>query len=405
MSDQPEPGAGPRRAVDGLDWSRAPEETDAGVEPVSEPPPPVRAERRPRLVLFVLLALVAGLAGGAAAGGTAALLLRDGGAQAAPAQTPGSSIAVELTGAIADAAKKARPSVVRIDSTRRVSSGIERDTGSGVILDNEGHILTNAHVVLGTDSVKVILSDGSERQAILVGHDSPFTDLAVLQVSPGKLQPIDQGDSAALSLGETVIAIGNPLAEFDGSVSVGVVSGINRRRVFDAVRQDDLIQTDAAVNNGNSGGALVNLKGQFVGMPTAILRQSRGGQVVEGIAFALPSARIMEIAKGIITAGGNYPRPTMGIEHTDLNPDNPPRLVRLAVDEGAFVNQVTAGGPAAAGGVAAGDVITRVGDFQVDANNPFFNGLAHYAPGETVRVVLNRSGRIIEIEVRLAKRS
>ncbi len=404
MSDEPEPGTGPRRAVDGLDWSRAPSEADAPTGPVAEPPPPVAGERRPRLTLLLLVALVAGVAGGAAAGGITALLLRDSDAQSTPAQPAKSTIAVELTGAIADAARRARASVVRIDSTRRVSGGIEHDVGSGVMVDNEGHILTNAHVVLGTESVKVVFADGSERSAILLGHDSPFTDLAVLQVSPGGLQPIEQGDSGALSLGETVIAIGNPLAEFDGSVTVGVVSATNRRRIFDAVRQDDLIQTDAAVNSGNSGGALVNLKGQFVGMPTAILRQSRAGQVVEGIAFALPSARIMQIEKGIVAAGANYPRPTMAIDHTDLNPDNPPRF-RLAVEEGALVSQVMAGGPAAAGGVAAGDVITRVGDFPVDANNPFLNALLHYAPGETVRVVLNRSGRIIETEVRLAKRS
>jgi 2-alkenal reductase len=405
MTEEPETTGASPRAIDGLDWSRSagtPERAPAAEEEQVPPPPP----RPSRGILAVVLAgVLAGLVAGGVAGSFAAVVLRDGGP--APAASPGPStmVTVEQTSAIAETARRVRASVVRIDSTRRVAAGIEHDVGSGVVMDNAGHILTNAHVVLGTDSVKVVFADGSERAAILLGHDFPFTDLAVLQVGPGQLQPIEIGDSGTLALGDPVIAIGNPLAEFEGTVTVGVVSGLNRRRVFDAVRQDDLIQTDAAINNGNSGGALVTLSGQFVGMPTAILRQSSTGQIVEGISFALPSARIVNIARGIIAEGASYPRPTMGLEHTDLNPTNPPRIARLAVDEGALVTQVASGGPAASAGIVAGDVITRVGDYVVDKDNPLLNALLHYSSGETVRVVLNRNGRIIEIEVRLAKRS
>jgi 2-alkenal reductase len=355
-----------------------------------------------------VVALLAALAGGVA-GGLVVNVAKDDSSPAptgAMATTAPGTVNVVLTSAVSDAAAKGRPSVIRIESTRRTALGVEQDIGSGIVLDREGHVLTNAHVVLGTETLKAVFPDGSEQPAILIGHDFPFTDIAVLQVGPGSnLVPAEIGDSALLALGETVLAIGNPLAEFDGSVTVGVVSGVARRRVFDAVLQEDIIQTDAAVNNGNSGGALLNLRGQVVGVPTAIIRQFRGGQQVEGIAFALPINRAMAVARGIIAALGNYPRPAMGLEHADLGLDGSPRPGgRLAVDQGALVTAVTPGGPAATAGIGSGDVITRLGDLDVTRDRPLLNALMAYHAGDTVRVVLNRNGRIIEAEVRLAKK-
>jgi S1-C subfamily serine protease len=314
-------------------------------------------------------------------------------------------LTVEQTSAVASSAASARPGVVRIESSKRTAGGTEQDVGSGVVLDTEGHILTNAHVVLGTDSLKVILADGTERGAILIGHDYPFTDLAVLQIGPGGLSPLPIGDSSSLKLGESVIAIGNPLAEFDGSVSVGVVSGLNRVRTFDGVRQGDLIQTDAAVNNGNSGGALVNLQGQFIGMPTAVLRESRSGAAVEGIAFALPANRLLEIARVIIRDGGQYPRPSLQIDHQDLTADILPKFGRLNAKEGAIVLALIPNGVADKAGILPGDVVTSIGDQPVNPDHPLFNVLMGFSPGDTVKVVLNRNGRIIEAEVRLVQRS
>jgi len=354
-----------------------------------------------------ILALVAGaaaLAGGAIAGIVVAALA-NGHDEPAPTARALQPFTVEQTSAVAAAAAKSRPSVVRIESSRRVNGGTEQDIGSGVVLDNDGHVVTNAHVVLNTDSLRVILPDGTERPAILLGHDFPFSDVAVLQIGPGGLTPVDPGDSAALKLGETVVAIGNPLAEFDGTVSVGVVSGTNRVRTFDGVRQDDLVQTDAAVNNGNSGGALVNLLGQFVGMPTAVIRQSRSGAEVEGIAFALPSNRVIEVAHTIIETGGQYPRPSLELEHIDLTPEVLARLNRPPVREGAVVTGVVRGGVAEAAGIQAGDVITRIGGEDINTGHPLLNAIVAARPGDTVRVVLNRNGRIIEVEVRLAQRS
>lgn len=353
-----------------------------------------------------IVAFVASLLGGVAGGMVVATY---GSSDGDSGENLGSSrpavLTVEQTSAIAEVAASARPGVVRIESVKTTITGQEQDIGSGVVLDTAGHIVTNAHVVLGTDSLKVVLADGTGRPAILVGHDFPFTDVAVLQIGPGNLQPIPPGDSGSLRLGETVVAIGNPLAEFDGSVSVGVISGLDRVRVFDAVRQDDLIQTDAAVNSGNSGGALLNLSGQFVGMPTAVLRQSRSGSVVEGIAFALPSNRVLAIANQIIANGGTIERPSLGIEHIDITADNIARLPRTAVSQGALVAAVAAGGPAAEAGIRPGDVITSLGDADITRELPLYNALMAYAPGDTVRVVLNRNGRIIDVEVRLGKHS
>ncbi|MCC6959568.1 MAG: trypsin-like peptidase domain-containing protein [Dehalococcoidia bacterium] len=324
---------------------------------------------------------------------------------AQPAGSPSRAVTIEQTSAIAEAAAAARPSVVRIESTKRSAGGVEQDVGSGVVLDHEGHIITNAHVVLGTDSLKVVLSDGSERGAILLGHDSPFTDIAVLQIAPGNLTPIETGDSDVLKLGESVIAIGNPLAEFDGSVSVGVVSGLRRVRTFDGVRQEDLIQTDAAVNNGNSGGALVNLQGQFVGMPTAVLRVNRGGADVEGIAFALPANRLLAIAKGIIESGGLYPRPSLQLAHQDITPEVLARFNRLPATEGALVLALSPNGSGDRAGIQPGDIISSINGQVVGSESPLLNVLGGFAPGDTVKVVLNRNGRIIETEVQLALRS
>lgn len=378
---------------------------DGGGPPGSSDGPPARGAG---VGWLAALCLVSALAGGLAGGATVAYLNDRASDQGEPAAGPAptaESTRIELTGAVVEAAAAARPGVVRIESTRTTSAGKEQDVGSGVILDESGHVVTNAHVVLETDSLRVVLADGTERPAVLVGHDFPFNDVAVLQIGPLNLTPLPVGDSEALKLGETVLAIGNPLGKFDGSVSVGVISGLDRSETFDGVRQRDLIQTDAALNNGNSGGALVNLSGQFIGMPTAVLRQSNSGQPVNGIAFALPAARVLEIANEIIATGAAIERPALGVEHIDLTPETLARLPRLAVNEGAAVASVTPGGPAAEAGIRPGDVIVQLGDTVIDQETPLFNALLEHEVGETVRVVLNRNARIIDVEVRLAKRS
>lgn len=414
MSEFDEPGSS-RRATDGLDWRQSP-----GSRPLDDPfpplpsgsagaPPPPDNRRGGGFGIGTLVGVA--LTAAIGAGLLSAILVgrfdnNDTSDDGDTSVQPGSSqsVSVEQTSAIADVAANWRSSVVRIESTKTNGGTVEHDVGSGVVIDAQGHIITNAHVVLGTDSLKVILSDGEERPAILVGHDYPFTDLAVLQIGPGNLNPLRIGDSSKLVLGQTVIAIGNPLAEFDGSVTVGVVSGLDRVRVFDAVRQGDLIQTDAAVNSGNSGGALLDLQGNFVGMPTAVLRESRSSAPVEGIAFALPSNRLLEVANAIIANSTSLDRPTLGIDHVDIGLDTTVRLPRLAVSVGALVVTVAKGSPAETAGILAGDVITSLAGKEITVTTPLLNAIADEKPGTTVKVVLNRQGKIIEAEVRLASR-
>ncbi len=373
-------------------------------EPETSPPgpEPVAAPRRGGPWRILAGVTAAALFGGVVGGVVGALLAGDG-AGNADQESPTSTTAlqVEVSDAIAEAAARAAPAVVRIESaTRR-----ELDVGSGVIISAEGYIVTNAHVVLGTDQLKAVFPDGSERPAVLIGHDYPFNDVAVLQVAPVGLTVMEVGDSTELRVGQTVLAIGNPLGELYGAVTVGVISGLGRSRVSDGVRRDDIIQTDAAINSGNSGGALVNLAGQFIGMPTSVLRQTGSGQSVQGVAFAIPSNRVMAIARQIIQAQGPIPRPSLEAEHLDLTDEVAARLPALATDSGAVILNLASGGAAARAGIRAGDVIIQVGDRQVDRSTPLLNALEEHAPGETVKVVLNRNGRIIETEVRLAKRS
>lgn len=414
-----------RRATDGLDWSAR--EPEPGEEPVPgpgavepprltfDPPPPdneTGSDARERTAgpgwrAVGGIAIGAAILGGLLSGGIVALATReDGPTTSVPAPgTPSTqTVSIDQTSAIADVAVRMRDGVVRIESTKRTNGGVEHDVGSGIVLDAQGHIITNAHVVDGTESLKVILSDGTEKAAILLGDDYPFTDVAVLQVSPGGLKPLAPGDSTKLKLGETVIAIGNPLAEFDGTVTVGVISGLNRQRTLDDVKQDGLIQTDAAVNSGNSGGALLNLEGQFVGMPTAILRETSTGVTVEGIAFALPTARFLPVAQKIIETGASYPRPSIGATTRDLTSDIVQRLPRVAVADGAIIVSIDPGGPMAQAGGQTGDVITMFGGQVINRSTPFLNVLMQHQADETVKVVLNRNGRIIETDVRLAKR-
>lgn len=413
-----------RRATDGLNWSArepAPIEDPAPLPTTTEPPrlayePPVASapEALPRVqAAGPGWRAVAGIAAGAAifggllSGGIVALATGDDGSDAgsgASAVPSTQSVSIVQTSAIADVAARMRDGVVRIESTRHTNSGVEHDVGSGIVLDAQGHIVTNAHVVDGTESLKVILSDGTEKAAILLGDDYPYTDVAVLQVSPGGLKPLAPGDSTKLKLGETVIAIGNPLAEFDGTVTVGVISGLNRQRTLDDVRQDGLIQTDAAVNSGNSGGALLNLEGQFVGMPTAILRESSTGVTVEGIAFALPTSRFLPVAQKIIETGASFPRPSIGATTRDLTSDIVQRLPRVAVADGAIIVSIDPAGPMAQAGAQTGDVITMFAGQVINRSTPFLNVLMQHQADETVKVVLNRNGRIIETDVRLAKR-
>lgn len=309
-----------------------------------------------------------------------------------------------------NAAQKVSPSVVTIvtelsaPSRRTGTSTPEQASGSGFIIDKNGHILTNAHVVQEAQSLTVVFADGERRDAKLVGKDWPFTDLAVIKVEAQGLAHIELGDSDALVPGQRVLAVGSALADFRNTITQGVVSGLHRTwRGSGGLVFEDLIQTDAAINHGNSGGPLVNIGGQVVGINTSVIRQTEGGQPVEGIGFAIPSKLAQTVAKQLVEKG-RVARPDLGIaQPRQINPALA-SFLSLPVRYGAYVFQVNPNGPAAAAGIKDGDIITRLGSDPIDDRHPYSNVLMKFEPGQKVTVTLNREGREMKVEVTLAEK-
>ncbi|HWQ11667.1 MAG TPA: trypsin-like peptidase domain-containing protein, partial [Roseiflexaceae bacterium] len=275
-----------------------------------------------------------------------------------------------------------------------------RGSGSGVIVSEEGYIITNHHVVEGQQSLAVIFADGSRRDARLVGSD-PLMDVAVIKVDgpvPG-VAPL--GDSSLLQPGETVIAIGSPLGDFRNTVTVGVVSALNRSIGGDA--PEGLIQTDAAINRGNSGGPLINLRGEVVGINTLVVRGAGfDGVQAEGLGFAVPSAIVRRVSEQLI-AEGRVVYPFLGITYgtidAELAADN-----NLPVQAGALVGEVVPGGPSDAAGLRPGDIITAIGGRQLGQDATLRSVLLEYRPGDTVTLDVLRDGQRLQLNVTLAER-
>jgi len=342
-------------------------------------------ESSPRrwLILAVTLALLVGAIGGAFSGGTAAYLLLKG------RPTPPPPIQVTVTEeelSIIAVVQRVSPAVVTIISTGQLKTAL----GSGVIIDERGYIVTNEHVADNYSIFAVILANGEERAATLIGTDYPFTDLAVIKIEGSGLSTAQLADSDNLVVGQTVVAIGSPLGEFPNTVSTGVISGLHRRWRVDGIFYENLIQTDAAINPGNSGGALVSSQGEVIGINTFIIRTTESGELVQGIGFAIPSNGVRDIATQLIEEGRVY-RPFLGITHQDLS-------------EGAYVLSVSADTPAAEGGLEEGDIIVKMGEYSIDEENPLLNVLMKFQPNETVTLTIIRQGTEMEVGVTLAER-
>ncbi len=271
------------------------------------------------LIAIVFLGVLVGIAGGGVLGGVvgyyaasnrASATTTSASAELAAAQSPAhssavSSLSVTEDSAVIDVVKKAEPAVVTVESTmqtqsRRFGTTLATAEGSGVIIDAQGHIVTNAHVVQGAQQIAVIFNDGTKVSATLVGADSN-NDVAVLRVSGKVPAYLLLGNSSAVQLGETVIAIGNPLGNYQGSVTAGVVSGLNRSVQGSGLA--GLIQTDAAFNHGDSGGPLLNLSGQVVGINTLVVQSTDSGDLAQGLGFAIPSNTVSTVARQLIAQG------------------------------------------------------------------------------------------------------
>lgn len=273
-------------------------------------------------------------------------------------------------------------------------------SGSGFFLTQDGYIATNFHVVNGTNQLWVVLSDGTKLDATLVGSDQ-YADVAVLKVNTNSAKFVTLGNSDLMDPGQTVIAIGSPLGEFRNSVTVGVVSATGRSLdTGNGYTMENLIQTDAAINQGNSGGPLLNLAGEVIAINTLIVRSSGSGAVAEGLGFAIPSNTVAAISSQLIKTG-HFSRPSMGITWQTLSPMLSARY-GLPVEYGIYITGIIANGPAAEAGLQVGDIITRVGDVQLDDTHSFINELFKYEAGSQVSITYLRNGNANQVTVTLA---
>jgi 2-alkenal reductase len=314
------------------------------------------------------------------------------------------TINISIDTAITQAVEKVGPSVVTIlgiipgQSTFFGRTPDSPVSGSGVIISQDGYILTNNHVIEDTAEVSIILADGTEYPAEIIGRDV-FSDLAVLKMDGPAPSIASLGNSDALRPGETVIAIGSPLGDFKNTVTAGVVSATERMiDVNQNYQMEDLIQTDAAINQGNSGGPLVNLAGEVIGINTLIVRGgSFGSAVAEGLGFAIPSNKAQAVSSQLIDKG-YFSYPYLGIRWQWLTPQITQRY-NLPVEGGVYISYVDPSGPAAQAGLRESDIITRMGDKILDEDHPFINVLYGYIPGETTELEVVRDSSPIEIEV------
>lgn len=378
-----------------------------------------------RYAYILLVIFVAGIAGfvGALAGSLAAYqAIRQGQfvnlsapTQAAFSDSPSDSNqpqalvidSTDIQTSITRAVQVTEPAVVTVIATISAppsffGQGAEQTvSGSGVFISNKGYILTNNHVVEGSDQLSVTLSDGSQQAATIVGTDI-YADLAVLKTD-GKVPAVAQlGNSDVLDMGETVIAIGSPLGDLTNTITVGVISATGRSiDTGQGYQIEGLIQTDAAINEGNSGGPLVNLAGEVIGINTLVLRSSGDGSVAEGLGFALPVNTAKAVAEQIIQKG-YFSRPYLGIRWQAINPYIAMRY-DLPAQWGVYVTDVAANSPASQAGLQPGDIITRIGEVSIDETHSYFNALFQYQPGDMVTLRVVRNYREFEVEVRLGE--
>ena len=330
---------------------------------------------------------------------------------------------VDLSNAITAVSKQAIPAVAHIEVTqrqeiknpllpfendpffhyffnapRKMPKKFKREMkglGSGMIMDPDGNILTNNHVVAGANEIEVLLADGNRYKAKLVGAD-PKTDLAVIKIkAEGKLPYVVFGDSDKMEVGNWVIAIGHPRG-LDQTVTQGIISAKHRRGILDPTSYQDYLQTDAAINPGNSGGPLLNLEGQVIGVNAAIFSESGG---FEGIGFAIPSNMAVYISKALI-AHGRVERGWLGVTIQELTPDLI-KAMNLSISKGALIADVLKGGPADAAGIQKGDVVTAYQGNEISNGSALQNEVARTAIGQEVMVTVYRSGKTQALKVKI----
>lgn len=324
-------------------------------------------------------------------------------AEAFSTDSPGIRMLEEIQTVITELAEQAKPSVVNlfpVPSTGKLREGPGERTpnasgsGSGLIVDREGHIVTNNHVIGDATEIEVRFSDKTKLIAHVIGKD-PDTDLAVLKVTTDRPLPNARfGDSAGVKVGQWVLAVGNPFG-LDRTVTLGVVSGIGRENI-NLSRYENFIQTDASINPGNSGGPLFNLRGEVIGINTAIIN------FAQGIGFAIPSNMAKQVIEQLL-AKGKVVRGWLGVGIQPLTAELAKKF-GVAEGEGVLVNEVFEKDPAALAGIKPGDVIVRIDGAVVDSPNKLSRLIATLTPGATSKIEIVRDLKHVMMDVPLTER-
>ena len=270
-------------------------------------------------------------------------------------------------------------------------------SGSGFIISEDGYVVSNYHVVEGADTLTVITYDGTEYRAKLVGYDES-NDVSLLKIEATGLDPVDIGSSDALIVGDQVVAIGNPLGELTSTLTVGYISAKDRTINTDGTYNINMMQTDAAINSGNSGGPLFNMKGEVIGITTAKYSgSSNSGASIEGIGFAIPMDDVMAILADLREYGyvkGCY----LGVSVVTMDPAV---AEAYGLPTGSKVSVVEPNHSAAKAGIKVGDIITGMGGYDVTGNSDLLSILRKFKPGDTTTITVFRSGREFELTITL----
>ena len=334
----------------------------------------------------------------------------------APAPLPSGSAAAGLVISYSGAARRASPAVVSITASKAPPRSPRSDDpmfqfffgdrsrqsepqvglGSGVIVSSEGYLLTNNHVIEGADDIEVMLADGRQARAKLIGTD-PDSDLAVLKIELDRLPAIAFGDADQLQVGDVVLAIGNPFG-VGQTVTSGIVSALGRNQLG-INTFENFIQTDAAINPGNSGGALVDTAGNLLGINTAIYSRTGGSM---GIGFAIPVSTARQVLEGLIR-DGQVTRGWIGVEPRDLTPEIAQTL-NLPIKQGVLITGVLQSGPASAGGLRPGDVVVKIAGAPVANTSQLLNAVAALKPQAVAVIKVQRGEQAIDLNVTVAQR-
>ena len=266
-------------------------------------------------------------------------------------------------------------------------------SGSGFILTGDGYVLTNYHVIESSNSISVTLYDGKSYDAVLIGYDES-SDIAVLKIDAEGLTPVVLGDSDNLNVGDSVVAIGNPLGELTFSLTSGAVSALNREITLSNSVTMNLIQTDCAINSGNSGGALFNLYGEVIGITNAKYSGSGSGASIDNIGFAIPINHVRGIVESIIE-NGYVAKPYIGVAVSDVSEET----MSYGLPAGAAVKAVSEDSPAEKAGLQVNDIITAVNGKEISGRTGLSEAVSAASVGDTLTLTVYRQGKTVSVDV------